>query len=174
MAIRLFFANKPSLEQRLSIAELGARLCKAHRLEGSLMDAGRLHVTLASAWAEHLSLQEAIWQAQTLAMTVRAAPLSARFDSSGSFRGADHHPFVLCASDGLPALAAFRDQLRETMRRSGFAVSSSYKPHMTLIWADRRVEDNPIAPISWPIEDFELVLSAGGDHIQLGRWPLTW
>jgi hypothetical protein len=45
---------------------------------------------------------------------------------------------------------------------------------MTLIWADRRVEDNPIAPISWPIEDFELVLSAGGDHIQLGRWPLTW
>ncbi|HEY8254761.1 MAG TPA: 2'-5' RNA ligase family protein [Rhizomicrobium sp.] len=171
--MRLFFANKPAAELRLTIAELGGRLCRAHGLEGSLMDAGRLHITLASAWAEHLSLQEAIWRAQTLAMTVRAAPLSARFDFTGSFHGTDHHPFVLRDSDGLPDLAAFRDRLRAAMRQSGFAVSSSYTPHMTLMWADRCVEDHPIAPISWQVCDFELVLSADGDHIQLGRWPLT-
>ena len=59
------------------------------------------------------------------------------------------------------------------MQRAGFAVSSGFTPHMTLMWADRRVEDYPIAPITWQVRDFELVLSADGDHIQLGRWPLT-
>jgi RNA 2',3'-cyclic 3'-phosphodiesterase len=173
MSIRLFFANKPTTELRLAIAEFGARLCKAHRLEGSLIDAGRLHVTLAAAWAEHLSLPEAIWRAQTLAMTVRAARLPARFDFTGSFRGTDRHPFALRGSDGLVELAGFRDRLRAAMQRSGFAVSSGFTPHMTLMWADRCVEDYPIAPISWQVRDFELVLSADGDHIQLGRWPLT-
>lgn len=171
--MRLFFANKPKAELRLALAEFGGQLCRAHRLEGSLVDAGRLHVTLAAAWAEHLSLQEAIWRAQTLAMTFRSAPLSARFDFTGSFRGTDRHPFVLRGSEGLADLEAFRDRLRGAMRRSGFAVSTSYTPHMTLMWADRCVEDYPIAPIVWQVSDFELVLSAGGDHIQLGRWPLV-
>src|SRR5581483_11615692 len=99
--MRLFFANKPAPELRRTIAELGGRLCRAHGLDGSLMDAGRLHVTLASAWVEHLSLQEAIWRAQTAAMAFRAAPVAARFDFIGSFRGTDRHPFVLRGSDGL-------------------------------------------------------------------------
>jgi 2'-5' RNA ligase len=172
MSIRLFFASKPALDLRLAIAELGGQLCRAHGLEGLLIDAGRLHVTLAAAWAEHLSLPEAIWRAQTLAMEVRAAPLPARFDFTGSFRGTDRHPFVLRTSEGFADLAVFRDRLRAAMRRSGFAVSSSYTPHMTLMWADRCVENYPIAPIAWQVSDFELVLSADGDHIQLGRWGL--
>ena len=170
--MRLFFANKPSLELRLALAEFGGRLCRAHGLEGLSIDPGRLHVTLASAWAGHLSLPEAIWRAQALAMTMRAPSLVARFDLTGSFRGRDRHPFVLRGSEGLAELADFRERLWAAMRRSGFAVSSSFTPHMTLMWADRCVEDHPIAPIAWQVRDFELVLSADGDHIQLGRWSL--
>ena len=171
--VSLFFANKPSFEVRLAIVETGQSLIQAHGLQGHVMDAGRLHLTLAAAWAEHLSLQEAIWRAQSLAMTVRAARLPVCFDVTGSFRGTDRHPFVLRGSQGLGELVGFRDRLRAAMRQSGFAVSSGFTPHMTLMWADRCVEDYPIAPIAWQVRDFELVLSADGDHIQLGRWPLT-
>jgi 2'-5' RNA ligase len=172
MPIRLFFANKPALELRLAIAELGGKVCRAHGLEGLPIEAGRLHVTLASAWAEHLPLPEAIGRAQTVAATVHAGRLSACFDFTGSFRGTDRHPFVLRGSEGLADLTTFRDRLRGAMWRSAFAVSSSYTPHMTLMWADRCVEDYPVAPIAWQVSDFELVLSADGDHIQLGRWSL--
>ena len=170
--ISLFFANKPEFEVRLAIAEMGQRLIAAHGLQGHVMGAGRLHLTLAAAWAEHLSLQEAIWRAQNLALQIRGAACLASFDVTGSFQSGERFPFVL-RGDGMTELADFRAYLRERMQCAGFAVASGFTPHMTLIWADRRVEDNPIAPISWPVEDFELVLSADGDHIQLGRWPLT-
>jgi 2'-5' RNA ligase len=136
------------------------------------MDAGRLHLTLAAAWAEHLSLQEAIWRAQNLAIEIRGTACLACLDVTGSFRSGDRFPFVL-RGEGMTELADFRAYLRRCLQRAGFAVGSGSKPHMTLIWADRRVEDNPIAPVSWPVEDFELVLSADGDHIQLGRWALS-
>jgi 2'-5' RNA ligase len=167
----LFFAAKPPPELRLAIAALGQRLARAHGLEGHVMDAERLHMTLAAAWAEHLSLQEAIWRAQAVAMQIRGAACSACFDVVGSFRNRDRHPFAL-RGEGMDDLAGFRAQLRQAMQRAGFAVSSGFTPHMTLMWADRWVEDNPIAPICWPVEDFELVLSADGTHIRLGRWPL--
>ena len=170
--MRLFFANKPSFEVRLAIAEMGQGLIAAHGLQGHVMDAGRLHLTLAAAWAEHLSLQEAIWRAQNLAIQMRGAACLACFDVTGSFRSGDRFPFVL-RGEGMTGLADFRAYLSRRMQRAGFAVTAGFMPHMTLIWADRRVEDNPIAPISWPVEDFELVLSADGDHIQLGRWALS-
>ena len=70
--VRLFFANKPSSEVRLAIAQMGQGLIAAHGLQGHVMDAGRLHLTLAAAWAEHLSLQEAIWRAQNSSATREA------------------------------------------------------------------------------------------------------
>jgi 2'-5' RNA ligase len=170
--VSLFFANKPRFEVRHAIAEMGQGLIAAHGLQGHVMDAGRLHLTLAAAWAEHLSLQEAIWRAQNLATQIRGAACLARFDVTGSFRSGDRFPFVL-RGEGMRELLDFRAYLRGCLQRTGFAVASGFTPHMTLIWADRRVEDNPIAPISWRLEDFELVLSADGDHIQLGRWALS-
>jgi 2'-5' RNA ligase len=175
MTINLFFAALPPPEARPVIAALGRRLQKAHGLRGALIDEGRLHVTLASAQAPQLSLQEAIWRAQTLAMEIRATPLPARFDVAGSFRGKDRYPFVL-RGRGMTQLAGFRDYLRQAMQSAGFAVSSSYTPHITLLWADRCVEEEyPVAPICWQVSDFVLVMSVVGDseHIQLGRWSLT-
>lgn len=169
--VNLFFAAKPALEVRLALAELAQRLIRAHGLHGHVMDAGRLHLTLAAAWAEHLPLPEAIWRAQMLAAQIQGAACHACFDLAGSFRKRDRHPFVL-RGQGMVQLADFRAHLRQVMQRAGFAVSTGFTPHMTLIWADRCVEDNPIAPIVWPVEDFELVLSADGDHIQMGRWRL--
>jgi 2'-5' RNA ligase len=175
MAIRLFFALKPPREQSSAIAALGQHLTKAHGLRGRPVGPGHLHVTLAGAWAEHLTLPEAIWRAQALAMPLAAElrGLPVRFDFTGSFAGPDRHPFVLRGADGLAELAAFRARLRRAMLGAGFSVPSSFTPHMTLIWGDRCVEDYPVAPITWLVSDLLLILSADGDHIQLGRWRLT-
>jgi 2'-5' RNA ligase len=172
VVVNLFFAAKPAPAVRLAIAELAQGLIRAHGLRGHVMDAGRLHLTLTAAWAEHLSLSEATWRAQMVAAQIQGVACHACFDVVGSFRNRDRHPFVL-RGEGMAQLANLRAQLRGALQRAGFAVSSGFAPHMTLIWADRRVEDNPIAPICWPVEDFELVLSTGGSHIQMGRWRLT-
>lgn len=169
----LFLANKPSLKTRLAIHDMADRLIDAHRLKGHRMDPGRLHLTLASVAAPHMSPQEAIWRTQMLATAMRGAPMPVTLRISGSFRSGERKPFVL-RGETLTELAAFRARLQAAMRGCGFPVASSFTPHITLIWTDRCVEEAPVAPISWLIEDFELVLSADGDHIQLGRWPLTW
>jgi 2'-5' RNA ligase len=170
---RLFFANKPALETRFAIHDMAGRLISARGLKGHRMDPGRLHLTLASAVALHMSLQEAIWRAQMLAAAMRGAPMPVTLQISASFRSGARRPFVL-RGERLAELAAFRARLRGAMQGCGFPVASHFTPHVTLIWADRCVEEAPVAPVSWMIEDFELVLSADGDHIQLGRWPLTW
>jgi 2'-5' RNA ligase len=174
VSVNLFFAALPTPELQPAIAELGLRLARAHGLKGRLIAPERLHVSLASAHAPHLSLQDAIWRAQALATTIRGAPLPLRFDVSGSFRGGDRHPFVL-RGEGMSELAAFRALLCRSMRSAGFEVSSSFTPHMTLLWADRCVEDHPVAPIGWHVPAFVLIMSLVGEgtHIRLGRWPLT-
>ena len=60
------------------------------------------------------------------------------------------------------------------MMRAGFTVERSFTPHLTLLWADRCVEAYPIAPITWTVRDFVLVLSLPGQsrHIHVGHWQL--
>jgi 2'-5' RNA ligase len=80
----------------------------------------------------------------------------------------------LRGEDGLKPLIGFQQQLREQMARAGFAVRRNYTPHITLLWADRCIDEYPIAPIGWTVRDFVLVMSHVGasQHIHLGRWRL--
>jgi RNA 2',3'-cyclic 3'-phosphodiesterase len=47
-------------------------------------------------------------------------------------------------------------------------------PHVTLMYADRRVDSEAIAPIGWTVTEFVLVHSLLGrsQYLALGRWPL--
>ena len=60
------------------------------------------------------------------------------------------------------------------MLNAGFEVHS-FTPHVTLLWADRRVDEYPIAPISWTVREFVLTASLQGyaRHIDVASWPLT-
>jgi 2'-5' RNA ligase len=46
-----------------------------------------------------------------------------------------------------------------------------FTPHVTLLYAEREVEENPIEAIRWTVNDFVLVQSLRG-HRFLARWPL--
>ncbi len=62
------------------------------------------------------------------------------------------------------------------MALAGFKVESSYTPHMTLLWANRQIEEEyPIAPIGWEVRDFALIASHQGlsRYDVVRRWRLT-
>jgi len=173
--MQLFFALVPPHDTSTAIERLGLSLQQAHHLRGQRIGRDRLHVTLAPVHDTHGSLTEIVARARSVGTRFRHPPFPLQFEWSESFRLQQRdHPLVLRGDAGVQPLMKFRQHLCATILRAGFAVPSSYTPHITLLWADRPVEAHPIAPIGWPVRDFALVLSLVGQsrHIHVGRWPL--
>lgn len=172
--VKLFFAIRPEGEAGAAIASLGTRLKTAHRLRGRAIARERLHNTLAAVH-DAGTISQNIARARAIGDRLRHRRFTVRFDWTGSFQGNGHgHPFVLRGDDGLGALSQFRQTLREEMLRAGFAVTRGFTPHVTLLWADRRVEEHPIAPIIWMVREFVLTASLQGysQHMDIARWLL--
>jgi 2'-5' RNA ligase len=172
--VKLFFAIRPDGETAAAIETLGGRLKRAHRLRGHTVARARLHNSLAAVH-DIGTLSDNIARARAIGDRLWHRHFSVRFDWTGSFRGGDHgYPFVLRGEEGLEPLTVFREDLRARMLRAGFGVERSFTPHVTLLWADRCVEDYPMAPIAWTVRDFVLTASVQGYscHIDVARWPL--
>jgi 2'-5' RNA ligase len=174
-SVHLFFAVLPPREAGPAIARLGQSLQQAHHLRGHRIGQDRLHLTLAPVFATGRALADTIARAKSVAAGIRHGRFPLCLEWSESFRlRRSHHPFVLRGDLGVRPLAELRREIRAEMVRAGFSVEASFTPHVTLLWADRCVEANPIAPIHWTVRDFALVLSVVGQsrHIHVGRWPL--
>lgn len=172
--VKLFFAFRPDEVASTAIQSLGRRLKTAHRLRGRVIAPERLHNTLAAVH-DTGAISENIARAKAIGDRLWHRSFQVRFDWTGSFKGHDRgHPFVLRGGEGLESLSEFRAVLRTRMQHAGFAVDHSFTPHVTLLWADRCVEDYPVAPISWTVRELVLIASLQGysRHIDLERWPL--
>lgn len=170
--VKLFFALRPDEKAAGAIQSLGTKLKAAHRLRGRAIARERLHNSLAAVH-DTGSISQNIARAKAIGDRVQHGRFPVRFDWTGSFKGQGRgHPFVLRGGEG--ALPEFREMLRARMQHAGFAVDRSFTPHVTLLWADRCVEEYPIAPIVWTVREFVLVASLQGysRHIDVARWPL--
>jgi len=173
MDLKLFFAVLPPPDIGHQIERLGAHIRRARGLRGRMIEAARLHNTLAPVHAVNLSLPQTIARAKVAAATLHAPSFPVRFEWTQSFTHRDRKPFVL--GGRLAPLRAFQGELREAMIRAGLPVPSVFTPHITLLWADHCVQDAaPIAPLEWIVRDFTLVASLPGQsrHIHLARWTL--
>ena len=173
--VHLFFALLPPPDVCPAIDQLGMTLQRAHRLNGRRIGKAQQHATLASLYHPCSPLTETIARARSVAADIQHPPFPLSFEWSESFRlHRRRHPLVLRGDQGLRALVGFRREIRARMTRAGFAVTPSFTPHLTLLWADDCVEAHPLAPIGWTARDFALVLSLVGQsrHIHLARWPL--
>jgi 2'-5' RNA ligase len=104
----------------------------------------------------------------------RAEPFEVAFDTTMSFRGGrESRPFVLTGNAGLNRLRSFRRSLAVAFKGSGlgFLARRDFTPHVTLLFDDLAIEENPAGPIRWTVGELVLIHSLSG-HQHLARWPL--
>jgi 2'-5' RNA ligase len=148
---------------------------RAHEFESNLTAMDRLHVTLFFLSEDESDARDYIIRmTHEAARNVRMPSFEVSFDRIASFRGRPgHHPFVLLGGDGLRRLKLFRQALGAQLARNGLKhlVKRDFNPHVTLLYTEREVEEQPIEPIIWTVDGFVLIHSMNG-HTHLARWPL--
>jgi RNA 2',3'-cyclic 3'-phosphodiesterase len=168
---RLFLAAVPDGETAQRIHRLAGALRRAHKFDGKIVEPDRLHISLFFLGGSPNLIARIACEA---AAEVRAPPFEVLFDRSASFRGRPgNRPFVLVGDDGLERLRCFRRTLGVAMAGRGFhyLAKKDFTPHITLLYAERAVEEHPIEPICWTVNEFVLIRSRHG-HAHLARWPL--
>jgi 2'-5' RNA ligase len=168
---RLFLAAVPDADTAQRTHRLAEALKRAHKFDGKIVEAERLHVSLFFLG----ELQERVARMACEATEeVRVPPFEVLFDRSVTFRGKPgNQPLVLTGDDGLDRLKSFRRTLGVAMSSKGLGslAKKEFTPHVTLLYAERNVEELPIEPIGWTVNEFVLIHSMRG-HVHLARWPL--
>jgi 2'-5' RNA ligase len=166
----LFLAAVPDADTAERIYRLADALKRAHKFDGKIIEPDRLHISLFFLGGSPNLIAGMACEA---AAEVRAPPFEVWFDRSVSFRGRPgNRPFVLLGDKGSDRLRSLRRTLGVAMARKGFRyLAKDFTPHVTLLYAERDVEEYPIEPICWTVNEFALIQSMHG-HVHLARWPL--
>ena len=168
---RLFFAVLPDADTAARIHRLAHALKRAHKFDRKLIEAQLLHVSLFFLGEPSEQLVRITREAAT---EVRMQPFQLWFDRSASFKGrSGSRPFVLVGDEGVERLRSFRRALGVELAARGLRrlAKRDFTPHVTVLYADRSVEEHPIERIGWTVNEFVLIHSLRG-HIHLARWPL--
>ena len=168
---RLFLAILPDAATAERIHRLASALKRAHRFNGKLIAADRLHVSLFSLTGLPDHQIRAAYEAVT---ELRSKPFEVSFDRTVSFRGGPgNRPFVLIGEQGLRRLQSFRQMLAAALTRSGLRrlANTRFTPHVTLLYDARSADEYPVEPVVWTVAEFVLVHSLKG-HQHVARWYL--
>jgi 2'-5' RNA ligase len=173
----LFLAIKPDEEAVRRIYQLAEKIKHARGFEGDLIDRKRLHTTLFFLGPCEGFSEEMIARIHRAAVDLKAAPFEVTFDRTMSFLNRrDNYAFVLVGDAGVDRLRAFHRLLGVELTRNGLRrwVRTILTPHVTLLYDQRIVDEQPIEPISWMVREVLLVRSLYGQqkHINLARWQL--
>lgn len=176
---RLFFALRPDANASSHVGPVADALRTAHGLRSAVIPATRWHVTLCFL-GDFAGVPPAVLAAaEAAAGTLDGADaFDVVLDRAESFAGRPgRHPLVLRGGDDvLGGLLGFRLRLADALRANGLAFDNRpYVPHLTLLYDSRSVVLQPVAPVTWRTDGFELVRSriGRGKHEVLGRWALV-
>ena len=79
-------------------------------------------------------------------------------------------------NNGVARLKLFQRELVSALDKTGIGRHKHrpYNPHITLLYDEHRIPDQPVEAISWIVREVVLVCSLQGQgrHIMLARWPL--
>ena len=172
----VFFALYPDPHTAQRLDRLAWYLRHKHGLSGRPLASRRLHVSLCniSDYAR-LTSEAAAAIAEAMA-TITMPPFLVAFNEAKSFKGGANQPVVLVGDDGVAGLMMFQAELLAALDKTGIwrRKRRPYNPHVTLLYDDRRILDEPVEAISWVVREFVLVCSLHGQgrHIPLARWRL--
>jgi 2'-5' RNA ligase len=170
----LFLAIFPDARAGAHIIHLAHQLRARHGMLGQPFAIDRLHATLFSL-GTYSGVPEGIVRgvgAVCAAIAAAEQPFEVRFDCVGSFaRNAGKRPFVLRDSGSNTALLEFHQRLGAALGGHG---NLSFTPHITLLYDEQSIAEEPVVPVIWQVNEFALVHSLQGQsrYIRLDHWTL--
>jgi len=176
-ADRLLLMVVPDAGGASSAARLRQELRASHRLRGKAIATDRLHVTLHRVGDFAGVPQRIVARTRAVASAVSMWRFTVEFNGALSFRSRPGNwPLVLQGDEGVFGLFVLQRRLGRAMENAGLGrANPHYTPHMTLLYGDRVVADEPVRPpIRWAVHEFVLVHSLLGRsrYNVLARFPL--
>ena len=171
----LFLAVLPEAHARTRIEGQAQQLRSQHGLRSKLLAADRYHISLFSFGEYHGLPRNLVPEVTKAAATIEMPPFDAVLDRAISFSGGKKRPLVLCDGEGGIKLVAFHRVVSTGMQRFRLGrPKSQFMPHVTLLYDEQVIEEQPIERIGWTVTEFVLVhsLLGRGRYNILGRWPL--
>lgn len=169
---RAFLALKPDNPAAEQASETVLRLMRENGLSGRLLKPQNFHISLPLVWegAEFpIGLAEMM---SARVQAVRMLPFEIVLDMAMSFRQPARHALVLGTTRSIANIYTLNRQLVTAIGSK--ARGGTFNPHMTLLYANRPVEKQPVEPIRWTAREFVLVHSfvGLGRHEIAARWLL--
>ena len=173
----LFFAVLPEEVAAADISRLAQHQSRAHGLKGEPILADRLHVSLHNIGGYAGRPRGIVAAGCEAGGAVEMSSFDVAFDRVMSFGGRlGNHPLVLRGGDGIVGLLALHRHLGLALQKVGLWrwVKLQYEPHVTLLYDDRCLAEQPVDPVRWTVREFVLVhsLHGQGRYVIVGRWPL--
>jgi 2'-5' RNA ligase len=175
---RLLFLIYPDTVARWPISRL-ARHCRDElNLHGRPLETDIFHATLVHLGDFPGLPHDIVARAVQAAAKVQMAPFEVSFDRVKSFsRRPGKRPLVLHSGEDAVPLMTFQQALVDALigvklARSG---ASKFRPHVTLLYDRKEVDDHVVDTVGWTVREFVLVHSLLGQarHDVLARWPLV-
>ena len=170
-AHRLFFALWPDDTVRAALA-FAAAAVDSFEKAGRRTPAAKYHLTLHFLGACPAPPEAMVARCRQAAAAVDCSGFHLVVDHAGAFARARVGWLAPAGNSGLDALWS---ALAHALDDAGVArrESETFSPHVTVVRGfGGPLEDAPVDPVSWPVQDFVLVHSHGGRYEVIGRWPL--
>lgn len=173
-----FFALQPSAPARAAISGLQDELRTRHGFRDYRIKPENLHLSLHALGEGDALPAGRLEAARAAAARLVFESFDIAFDRAGSFPlKQEKKPFVLFPSAAAIApLKAFHHALGAALRDGGVGefARPRFTPHLTLFWDSLLVNEHPMPPLGWIVDEFVLVHSHHGKahHEIVGRWPL--
>jgi RNA 2',3'-cyclic 3'-phosphodiesterase len=166
---RLYFGAVPDFDSAARMHRLAGILQRAHRFRGKLIAPECLHVSLLflGRWSEPV-----VRHACEAVAGVKVNPFEVSFDRTASFGGRPgNHPLVLLGDDTSDRLKSLGHVLGAAIAEKGIGrrAARDFTPHVTLLYGERAIDEYPVEPIRWTVNEFVLIHSLQG-HAHLARW----
>ena len=169
---RAFLALKPDDVTAGQAGELALRLMCANGVAGKLLKPQNFHISLPLVWEGAEFPTDLGEMVSARIRAIRMAPFEIMLDMAMSFRQPTRHVLVLGTTRSVADIYALNRQL--VMAMGSKVRGGSFNPHMTLLYANRPVEKQPVEPLRWTAREFVLIHSfiGLGRHEIVARWPL--
>ncbi len=172
----VYFALRPDAHAACEARQRAWELKRRHRLRGRPIPPERLHISLVGVGDRPAGVILRAAERAAARVSSDAFPLQlAQAAGYGGRRGS--HALVLAGGEGGEFVEALRRELCSALRAEGVRPPADrpFSPHLTLLYAQRRIAGEWIEPVSWRVDNFALIRShfGQGRHEILGRWSLA-